>query len=74
MGEAKRRGTFEERRQQAQARRAAEYAAHGHAWQTPERERLVVVLPNRNMTHAAALMAIALMAGRRRSIGVRNAL
>jgi hypothetical protein len=52
MGEAKRRGTFEQRREQAQAKRAALFAVR-----PPEPERPVLALPRRNLREAAVMMA-----------------
>ena len=67
MGEAKRRGTFEQRREQAHANCARLFAAR-----PPEPERPVVAMPSRNLTQAAALMALAAMAGRQGVFIVRH--
>ena len=63
MGEAKRRGTFEQRREQAQANRAALFSTR-----PPEPERPVVAMPRRSMTQAAVLMALASMASHRHGV------
>ena len=60
MGEAKRRGTFAQRVEQAQAKRAALLAAR-----PPKPERPVVAMPRRSMPQAAVLMALASMASHR---------
>jgi hypothetical protein len=67
MGEAKRRGTFDERRQQAMAKRAALFAAR-----TPQPERPDVAMPRRNVTQAAMLMALATMACRQGVFVIRR--
>lgn len=54
MGEAKRRGTFAERREQAIAKRIASFAAP---------KRIEMLFPRRQRVPATALMILAAMAG-----------
>lgn len=63
MGEAKRRGSFDQRVQQAQAKRAALFSKR-----TKEQERPVIVVPRRSDREVAELMAMADRAARNQGI------